>query len=99
MRTVKWLAAAAGLALLVLAIDRLLLWMEWRGWIDYRRTDPGRINTGQIGPAFLGIQSLFQSGARHHLEQQNAVRTERDALPDGEGDDEIRSEEPGRPPA
>jgi hypothetical protein len=85
---VKWLGIAAGLALLAFAVDRLLLWMEWRGWIDYRRTNPGRINPGQVGPAFLGIQALFQSGARHHLEERNAVRTERDARGDGEGDGE-----------
>jgi hypothetical protein len=81
---VKWLLFPAGLALLVFAADRLLLWMEWRGWIDYRRTDPGRINPGQVGPAFLGIQALFQSGARHHLEERNAVRTEREASGGGE---------------
>jgi len=67
-----------GLALAAFAADRLLLWMEWRGWIDYRRTFPGRVNTGQVGPAFLGIQSLFQPGARHHVEERNAVRTERE---------------------
>jgi hypothetical protein len=80
---VKWLLLPAGLILLVFAADWVLLWMEWRGWIDYRRTDPGRIDPGQVGPAFLGIQALFQSGARHHLEEKNAVRTEREA-PDGE---------------
>lgn len=94
-----WLAVAAGLALLALVIDRLLLWMERRGWIDYRRTNPGRIHTGQIGPAFLGIQALFQSGARHHLEQHNAVRTERDVSGNGEGDDEPGRARPGDPPA
>jgi hypothetical protein len=83
---VKWPLVLAGLALLGFAGDRLLLWMEGRGWIDYRRTNPGRINTGQIGPAFLGIQALFESGARHHLEEKNAVRTERDASGDGSPD-------------
>ncbi len=78
----KWPLVLAGLALLVFAGDRLLLWAEWRGWIDYRRTNPGRINTGQIGPAFLGIQALFQSQARHHLQEKNALRTERDASGD-----------------
>ncbi|MGE5279026.1 MAG: hypothetical protein ACM3SU_18690 [Acidobacteriota bacterium] len=75
----KWVLIPAALAVLVFAVDRLLLWMEWRGWIDYRRTDPGRIDSGRIGPALLGIQSLFDPGARHHLEERNAVRTERDA--------------------
>jgi hypothetical protein len=82
---VKWLLMPAGLALVIFLVDRLLLWMEWRGWIDYRRTHPGRINSDQVGPAFLGIQSLFQSGARHHLEEKNAVRTQRDARGGGAG--------------
>lgn len=81
-----WILVLAGLVLLAFVVDRLLLWMEWRGWIDYRRMNPGRIQTGQVGPAFLAIQSLFQSGARHHLEEKNAVRTERDASGDGKGD-------------
>ena len=75
----KWVLWAAGVAAAVFLVDRLLLWMEWRGWIDYRRTDPGRINVGQVGPAFLGVQSLFQSSARHALEERTAMRTERDA--------------------
>jgi hypothetical protein len=82
----KWLLIPAALALAVFAIDRLLLWMEWAGWIDYRRTYPGRIDAGQVGPAFLAVQSLFQSGAKHQLEEKNAVRTERDASGDGAED-------------
>ncbi len=81
----KWLLVGAGIGLLAFAVDRLLLWMEWRGWIDYRRTNPGRLNSGQVGPAFLAIQSLFQSGARHALEVRNAVRTEREGTGDGTG--------------
>lgn len=82
----KWLLVGAGIGLLAFAVDRLLLWMEWRGWIDYRRTHPGRINTGQIGPAFLAIESLFQSGAQRALEERQAVRTERETTGDGDGD-------------
>jgi hypothetical protein len=80
---VKWLWIGAGLAALAFAADRLLLWMELSGWIDYRRTYPGRIQTGQVGPAILGVQALFQSEARHHLEEKTALRTERDAQGDG----------------
>jgi hypothetical protein len=87
---VVWIFVLAALVLLGFAVDRLLLWMEWRGWIDYRRTNPGRIQTGQVGPAFLAIQSLFQSGARHHLEEKNAVRTERDASGGGGSEPENR---------
>jgi hypothetical protein len=68
----------AGLVLVGFLIDRLLLWMEWRGWIDYRRNYPGRMNQGQIGPAFLTIQGLFEPEKRHAAEEQTALRTERD---------------------
>ena len=68
----------AGLVLLGFLVDRLLLWMEWKGWIDYRRTYPGRMNAGQVGPAFLAIQGLLEPEKRHAAEEQTALRTERD---------------------
>ena len=67
-----------GLVLVGFLVDRLLLWMEWKGWIDYRRTYPGRMNAGQVGPAFLAIQGLLEPEKRHAAEEQTAVRTERD---------------------
>ena len=42
----KIVLVLAGLVLVGFLVDRLLLWMEWRGWIDYRRTYPGRMNHG-----------------------------------------------------
>ncbi|MGE5414033.1 MAG: hypothetical protein ACM3NW_07660 [Syntrophomonadaceae bacterium] len=72
------LLVIAGLAIALFLGDRLLLWMEWRGWIDYRRTYPGRLNAGQVGPAFLAIQGLLEPERRHAAEEQTAVRTERD---------------------
>ena len=68
----------AGLVLAGFLVDRLLLWMEWKGWIDYRRTNPGRMNVGQVGPAFLAIQGLLEPEKRHAAEEQTALRTERD---------------------
>jgi len=69
----------AGVALAVFLVDRFLLWMEWRGWIDYRRTNPGRMNPGQVGPAFLAIQGLLEPDRKHAAEEQSRLRTERDA--------------------
>ena len=68
----------AGFGVALFLGDRLLLWMEERGWIDYRRTYPGRMNPGQVGPAFLAIQGLLEPEKRHAAEEQTAVRTERD---------------------
>ena len=75
----KIVLGLAGLVLAVFLVDRLLLWMEWKGWIDYRRTYPGRMNVGQVGPAFLAIQGLLEPEKRHAAEEQTALRTERDA--------------------
>ena len=73
------LLVLSGFALALFLGDRILLWMEERGWIDYRRTYPGRINAGQVGPAFLAIQGLLEPEKRHAAEEQTALRTERDA--------------------
>ena len=72
------LLVVAGLAVAGFLVDRILLWMEWKGWIDYRRTYPGRMNVGQVGPAFLTIQGLLEPEKRHAAEEQTAQRTERD---------------------
>jgi len=69
----------SGLVLAAFLIDRLLIWMEWRGWIDYRRTYPGRMNAGRLGPAFLAIQGLLEPDKRHAAEERTRLRTERDA--------------------
>jgi hypothetical protein len=75
---VNVLLVIAGLAAALFLGDRLLLWMERRGWIDYRRTYPGRMNAGQVGPALLAIQGLLEPEKRHAAEEQTAVRTEED---------------------
>ena len=93
MRTL--LLIPAGLVIAGFLVDRLLLWMEWRGWIDYRRTNPGRINSGQVGPAFLAIQGLLEPDKKHAAEEQTRMRTERDAQGDGgAGDVDRPKQEP-----
>lgn len=72
------LLVLAGLGVALFLGDRLLLWMERRGWMDYRRTYPGRLNAGQVGPAFLAIQGLIEPEKRQAAEEQTALRTERD---------------------
>jgi len=84
----------AGVALGAFLVDRLLLWMERRGWIDYRRTYPGRMNPGQVEPAFLAIQGLLEPDKKHAAEEQTRLRTERDATGDGDGSGGRALEEP-----
>jgi len=54
MKITLWIAAA-GIGLFLL--DRLLLKMEARGWIYYRRKAPTR---SSLGNAFLEIQSMLE---------------------------------------
>jgi hypothetical protein len=54
MKIVLWVAAAA---IALLALDRLLLSMERRGWIYYRKKQPNRTS---LGNAFLEIQSILE---------------------------------------
>jgi hypothetical protein len=77
---VNVLLGGSALVLVIFLVDRLLLWMEWRGWIDYRRTHPGRMNSSQVGPAFLAIQGLLEPEKRHAAEEQTALRTEKDGI-------------------
>jgi hypothetical protein len=69
----KLALAAAGLVILGFLLDRLMLWMECRGWIDYRQTYPGRFNSGQAGPAFLAIQGLLEPEKRHAAKEQTGT--------------------------
>ena len=74
----SFLLALAAFAVALFLGDRLLLWMEESGWIDYRRTYPGRMSAGQVGPAFLAIQGLLEPEKRHAAEERMALRTEDD---------------------
>jgi hypothetical protein len=87
------LLVLVGLAVGGFLVDRVLLWLEWRGWIDYRRTDPGRFQAGQVGPAFLAIQGLLEPDKRHAAEERTRLRTERDASGDGTDPEETDREE------
>lgn len=56
-------------------LDRLLLWMEWRGWIFYRMSRP---DSRSVGPAFLEIDALLQPQKRHILEQKVQQKQQED---------------------
>ena len=70
-----------GIALYLL--DRLLLWMERRGWVYWRKTT--RSTGPGMGNALLEIQSLVEPSARHALEIRQEVKEE--------------SPQPGDPPS
>jgi len=53
----KLVLIIAGAGIVLFLLDRLLLKMESRGWIYYRRTKPAR---SSLGNAFLEIQSMLE---------------------------------------
>lgn len=70
------LTAAAVLALLGVVgfvADRMLLALEARGWIYYRRK---RGHVDRMGQSALHIQSLFEPGKRHEVVEREKVRRE-----------------------
>lgn len=73
--------AVAGLLVLaaVIALDRLLLRAEERGWIYYRRRKP---SPGSVGSAVLQVHSILEPAKVYALE---AKRTD-GAEQDGEAD-------------
>ena len=75
--SLKWLPflLVAAFVAAAFVIDRILLWMERRGWIFYRTIHADPKN---IGPAFLEIQRILEPGARHVQEEKLQQREEED---------------------
>jgi hypothetical protein len=76
MRIALWIA---GTAALLFALDRLLLRLEKRGYIYYRRR---KASPGTVGSAVLEVHALFEPGRRHVVEERQREPDERPA-PDG----------------
>lgn len=49
------------------AFDRLMLWMERRGWIYWRRR---HASPGTLGRAMLEMQSMVEPQVGHQLEEE-----------------------------
>lgn len=60
-----WWLVALIVVISVLTLDRLLLWMEARGWIFYRKKKP----TGG-GAAMLGVAAELFQPAQHSAVQE-----------------------------
>lgn len=52
------------------AVHRLLLWMEDRGWIFYKKKQPTRVS---IGSALLEVQSILDPGKKAVIEEIRKV--------------------------
>ena len=77
----KWIVIAIAVGVGVFFVDRILLRLEERGWIFYRRNKP---NFKNAGSAFIELQAMFEPKARHVIERKEQEENEEDA--DGDGD-------------
>ncbi|HUX08089.1 MAG TPA: hypothetical protein VMX35_12320 [Acidobacteriota bacterium] len=74
--TLIFLGLCLLIALLLFFLDHLLLWMERRGWIYYRRSkDAGGPG---VGNAFLEVQSLLEPNKKELLEIRREEKSEQD---------------------
>jgi hypothetical protein len=76
----RWVLLTLAVSALGLVAHRLLLWMERRGWIYYRRKD--RPSMGAA--ALFGLNEVFHPQAQHTVveQQQQDTRGARRAAPD-----------------
>ena len=68
------------------AVDKLLLWMEVSGWINYRRKFPNRRS---IGSAFLEVQSLIEPGKKATVEEMRRIKHDKSFSGDLKNDDRV----------
>lgn len=61
--------------LAILCLDRLLLELEKRGWIYYRKR---QASPGGLGGVFIAVQSILEPGAKHVLEYKQSARAAED---------------------
>ena len=67
-----WIIA---IAIVLVALDRALLWMERNGWINYRRRGLSRSGAAYHG---LILESIFNPGAEKLLEVKYTQEQEQD---------------------
>ena len=86
----KAIGIILGIAVALLLLDRLLLWMERRGWVYWRKT---KRHTGPgVGNALLEIQTMVDPSAKHVLELRREVKEDAPEAGDPPSDDEGRDE-------
>jgi hypothetical protein len=75
----NWVVWVVFILVGLLALDRIAVWMERRGWIYWRRKHG---SSGTLGTAFLELQTILEPSKRHVIE----ARLEEDAEEDDSGD-------------
>jgi hypothetical protein len=70
-----WIVGAVAIVSSVLALDRVLLWVESRGWMNYRRHGLSR---GAALYHMLELQAIFDPGIQQVIEAEYRERKEQD---------------------
>ena len=93
MQALVWVAVSLGA---IWALDRVLLWVEARGWINYRRHGLSR---GGATYHALELQSIFNPSTREVMEVKCGEQEEVDesGAPPGKGRDPEAIEDPDGP--
>jgi hypothetical protein len=88
MDIVIWIG---GLVAGLFVLDRLLLWMEAKGWIYWRKVKR-KSSGGGLRGGLLGFNAMFEPGAHHTAEaqQEQEVEDEDDGDDDGQRPPEDR---------
>jgi hypothetical protein len=66
-KPVLWIIAAVLAVTVIFTFHRLLLWMERKGWIYYRKSSS---HSGALGNAFMAVQSILDPEAGRAAEYQ-----------------------------
>ena len=77
----KWMLLVVAIPVALILLDRILLELEERGWIFYRRNKP---NFQNAGSAFIELQAMFEPRARYVIERKEQEENEEDEDQDGD---------------
>ena len=69
----KWVGWLLAAVVALWLLDRVLLWMESRGWIYWRRKQP---SASSLGTAVLEVQSLLEPAKQHVVQVKREQRKE-----------------------
>ncbi|MCZ7583030.1 MAG: hypothetical protein M5R36_06675 [Deltaproteobacteria bacterium] len=71
-----WIVKIAIVVVALLVVDRLLLALEKRGLIYWRKR---KASPGTVGNALLELQSMLEPSKKHVVEQRKNEQTEKEA--------------------
>jgi hypothetical protein len=71
----KVVAFGLAVVIVLVVLDRFLLWCESRGWIYWRRR---RASPGTAAAALLELQAMMEPGKEQVLKETRRVHEERD---------------------